>query len=148
MNYQGSYRKLVHNAEAALLAAIEIYSKPHFSYRDECFVILLLNAWELCLKALLSKNKTSIFYRKKRNEPYRTLSLADALSRSSKHFPKSLPLLPVQRNLELLRTYRDNAVHFYNAVGFGSVIYTLAQTSIINFKDLLRVSSLLSFGPI
>jgi hypothetical protein len=38
----------------------------------------------------------------------------------------------------LLGTYRDNAVHFYNAPHFGSVIYALAQTSIVNLRDLLR----------
>ncbi len=43
----------------------------------------------------------------------------------------------MRRNLELLSTYRDNAVHFYNAKGFGSLIYALAQTSIVNFKDLV-----------
>jgi hypothetical protein len=53
MNYRGSSRHLVKNAKSALLAAIEIYNKPGFQYRDECFVILLLNAWELFLKALL-----------------------------------------------------------------------------------------------
>jgi hypothetical protein len=40
--------------------------------------------------------------------------------------------------LELLSTYRDNAVHFYNAEGFGSVLYNLAQTSIVNLKDVLK----------
>ena len=46
MNYQGSYRKLLENSKAALMAAIEVYNKAAFSYRDECAVILLLNAWE------------------------------------------------------------------------------------------------------
>ena len=41
------YRKLMANGKAALLAAIEIYNNPRIDYRDECFVILLLNNWEL-----------------------------------------------------------------------------------------------------
>lgn len=53
MNLRGSYRGLRSNSEAAMLAAIEIYNKPQFSYRDECFTILLVNAWELLLKATL-----------------------------------------------------------------------------------------------
>ncbi|MEJ2314788.1 MAG: DUF3644 domain-containing protein [Nitrospirota bacterium] len=137
MNYRGSYRKLLDNAKAAMVAAIEIYNKPIFKYRDECFIILLLNAWELALKALLSKNGQSIFYPKKRNQPYRTLSWKDALTKSEVLFPKSIPSLPVRRNLELLSTYRDNAVHFYNEKGFGILVCALAQTSIIIFKDLL-----------
>ncbi|WP_230851072.1 DUF3644 domain-containing protein, partial [Ralstonia solanacearum] len=37
--------------EAALTAAIEIYNKPSFPYREESFAILAINAWELLLKA-------------------------------------------------------------------------------------------------
>jgi hypothetical protein len=140
MNYSGSYRKLLGNAKAAMIGAIEIYNKPAFQYRDECFVILLLNAWELALKALLSKNGKSIFYPKKRGAPYRTLSLRDALGRTGPLLPKALPELPVRRNIELLSTYRDNAVHFYNQPDFGIVICALAQTSIKNFRDLLSAA--------
>ena len=64
MNLRGSYRALLSNSRAAMLAAIEIYNKPLFTYRDECFAILLINAWELLLKAILSKNKQKIFYPK------------------------------------------------------------------------------------
>ena len=140
MNYRGSYRKLLGNSKSAMMAAIEIYNKPLFDYRDECTVILLLNSWELLLKALLSKNKTSIYYAKRRNQPYRTLSLQDAFSKGIPHFPRNFPHLAVQRNLELLGTYRDNAVHFYNNQDFGIVLYALSQTAIINYRDLLKGS--------
>jgi len=140
MNYRGSYRKLLENSKAAMMAAIEIYNKPSFQYRDECVVILLLNAWELLLKALLSKNKKSIFYAKRRKQPYRTLSWQDALTNTKGFFPEDITSLPIQRNLELLGTYRDNAVHFYNAESFGVVLYALAQTCIKNFRDLLEKS--------
>jgi hypothetical protein len=140
MNYRGSYRKLLENSKAAMIAAIEIYNKPLFQYRDECVVILLLNAWELVLKALLSKNNKSIFYTKKRKQPYRTLSWQDAVSKAKGYFPKNITPLPIQRNLELLGTYRDNAVHFYNAKSFGVVLYALSQTCIKNFRDLLETA--------
>jgi hypothetical protein len=140
MNYRCSYRRLLGNGKAALLAAIEIYNKTRIDYRDECFVILLLNAWELILKALLSKNKRSVFYPKRRNEPYRTYSLADAFRKAEPLIPTKLTIEALRFNLELLSTYRDNAVHFYNARQFGSVIYALAQTSIVNLSDLLSDS--------
>lgn len=120
-----------------MLAALEVYNKPRITYRDECFVILLLNAWELVLKALLSRNGKSIFYPKRRGEAYRTLSWRDALIKADTFFPKDLPSLAIRRNLDLLGTYRDNSVHFYNAKGFGTIIYALAQTSIVNFNDLV-----------
>lgn len=138
MNLQGSYKALRNNAKAAILAAIEIYNKPQIEYRDECFTILLVNAWELLLKAILSKNKHHIYYAKKRNEPYRTLSIQDALLQSKNYFPNHIAYKPVALNIDMLVTYRNNAIHFYNQQGFSTIIYGLAQTSIINFKDLMH----------
>lgn len=128
---------------------IEIYNKPRFEYRDECFVILLINAWELLLKGLLSKHSQSIYYKKKRRQPYRTLSWNDALTRleTRKLWPDTAPpLLAVRRNLELLTVYRDNAVHYYNERNFGVLIYSLAQTSIVNYRDLMSVGFGQSLG--
>lgn len=160
MNLKGSYRALLNNSKAAMLAAIEIYNKPQIEYRDECFTILLVNSWELLLKAILSKNKQRIFYPKNRNEPYRTLSVKDALLKSKQFFPADISYEPVAQNINMLVTYRNNAIHFYNQKGFGVIIYGLAQTSIINFRDLMSsifnldiademsISLLpLSFGP-
>jgi hypothetical protein len=76
MNPFGSYRALLANAMSALAAAVEIYNKPRIPYRDECTVILLVNAWELLLKAILSRKRVRIYYRKRRNQPYRTYSLS------------------------------------------------------------------------
>src|ERR1700712_4338566 len=48
---------MTHSAELAAksvqaaVAAIEIYNKPNFSYREEAFALLMSNAWELLLKA-------------------------------------------------------------------------------------------------
>jgi hypothetical protein len=101
MNLKGSYRALRNNSKAAMLAAIEIYNKPQISYRDECFTILLVNAWELLVKAILSKNKQRIFYPKKQGEPYRTFSFRDALSKVPNFFPNSIPYEPVCQNILL-----------------------------------------------
>jgi hypothetical protein len=38
-------------AIAATIAAIEIYTKPDFRYREEAFAVLAINGWELLLKA-------------------------------------------------------------------------------------------------
>src|SRR5689334_10407400 len=49
---------LVDKAVDACLAAMEIYNKPDFRYREEAFSILMLNAWELLLKArVIQENK-------------------------------------------------------------------------------------------
>lgn len=138
MNTFGSYRALLGNAIAAVSAAVEVYNKPRMDYRVECFIILLVNGWELMLKALLSKNRKRIYYKKKRGEPYRTLSIADALTRSERLFPADVPFKPTAENLRLLIGYRDSAIHFYNRPGFESLIYALAQTSIVNYRDVVH----------
>lgn len=95
MNYYGSYRALFKNSVAAMLAAIEIYNKPQITYRDECFSILLVNAWELLAKAILSKNRLRIYYPKQRDQSYRTFSLSDALRKAQPFFPPEIPYEPV-----------------------------------------------------
>jgi hypothetical protein len=137
VNLRGSYRALRSNSEAAMLAAIEIYNKPQISYRDECFTILLINSWELLLKAVLSKNKQRIYYPKKRGYPYRTFSILDALEKTRSYFSSAIQFEPIRQNITLLLTYRDNSIHFYNQLGFGVIIFGLAQTSIINYRDLM-----------
>lgn len=137
MNVFGSYRTLLGNATSSMLAAIEIYNKPQFNYRSECFVILLLNAWELTFKAILSKNKIRIFEPKVRGKPYHTISLYTAMEKSKKYFPNEIPFQAVSENISRLVDYRNNAVHFYNEPGFESVIYGLSQTSIVNFRDIV-----------
>ena len=137
MNLFGSYRALLGNSISALSAAIEIYNKPKFNYRDECFVILLINAWELLLKAILSKTRMRIFYKKKYNSPYRTLSINDALKKCEPYFPGSINYKATANNLELLIEYRDNCIHYYNDCGLSVVIYALAQTCIVNYRDLV-----------
>jgi len=133
-----SYRRLRDSSTSALVAAVEVYNKPAMLYREESFVILLVNAWELLLKAILRKNRKNIFYRKRRNEPYRSFSIGDAAQKCMEAhvFPGGFASRAALSNLELLVAYRDNAVHFYNHKGFRVLIYGLAQTSVKNFVDL------------
>jgi hypothetical protein len=44
-------KELAEKSVQAALAAIEVYNKPSFSYREEVFSLLMANAWELLLKA-------------------------------------------------------------------------------------------------
>src|SRR5262245_4525618 len=44
-------KALAEKSVQAAVAAIEIYNKPRFSYREEAFALLMTNAWELLLKA-------------------------------------------------------------------------------------------------
>ena len=112
----------------AAKAAIELYNKPEFPYRNESFSILMINAWELLLKAKKLKenhNKmTSIYvkekikskkgtitnrerYRKNRTGNFSTLSITDLIK--TEISDKNLIA-----NLSLLLEIRDNAIHCFN----------------------------------
>lgn len=112
-----SSRRLVANSLSAMLAAIEVYNKPRMEYRDEVTVLLVVNAWELALKAALKRASKRIFYKKQRNEPYRTLSIEDALKQVVNHklFPAGIDGQALSVNVRALIEYRNRTTHLYAA---------------------------------
>lgn len=104
----------------AALAAIEIYNKPDFKYREETFSILMINAWESLLKAKILQNELEhmeVLYIMDKNNPggfiqsrsgnYKTITIGDAI--------KKVDLdLTLKNNLFILIELRDNAIHFRN----------------------------------
>lgn len=134
-----SIKRLVDNSLAAMLAAVEVYNKPQMTYRDEVTVMLIVNAWELALKATLRQKNRSIFYPKKRGERYRSIAIDDALGRvtASKLWPADIDGPAVVANVKALTEYRDRAIHLYNAQGLGAVIYPFLQQNILNYRDFM-----------
>jgi hypothetical protein len=102
MNLRGSYRALRDNSKSAMIASIEIYNKPNFQYRDETFIILFLNSWELLFKAIISKNKKSIYYKKEKGKPYKTYSLNESMKKSKDLFSDEISLEAVSTNINIL----------------------------------------------
>jgi hypothetical protein len=126
--------RLLRNAEAALISAIEIYNKPAFAYREETFAILALNAWELLLKAKLLELKdndphclyvyfnkelspgrlsTKLYVKRNRTGNKTTIGLDACVAQLER---ERIPVPePVKKNLVALTEIRDNAIHFINA---------------------------------
>lgn len=148
--------RLLQNAEAALISAIEIYNKPTFAYREETFAILALNAWELLLKAKLMElhgnnprclyvyynaktktGKTSKKLRVKRNRTGNIMTIAldgclSALEKKGVTVPG-----PAKTNLEALTEIRDNAVHYINASPqLSKQVLEIGTASLRNFIEL------------
>jgi hypothetical protein len=60
-----AYQALVDKSRAACIAAVETYNRPSAHYREENFAILMINAWELLLKARIvreNRGKLSSVY--------------------------------------------------------------------------------------
>lgn len=144
-------------AEAALIAAIEIYNKPDFAYREETFAILGINAWELLLKAKVlaeSKNRPQALWvyefrqkadgsQTKRRFPRRnragnphTIGLGHAITLLEGNAKTKLPN-EVRGNLEALTEIRDNAVHFVNArFELAKTVLEIGTACVKNFVAL------------
>lgn len=118
-----------------MVAAIEIFNKPQFAYRDETFAILALNAWELLLKAkVIADNKNDeraifvyeprttasgatskkLYLRRSRSGNPQTIGLGRAIVKLDANASSRLPS-EVKGNLDALIEIRDNAVHYFNA---------------------------------
>jgi len=86
------YEHLLENSIHAMLSAIEIYNKPDFKYRGQVFSILLVNSWELLLKAkILNDNNDQIesiyvtlpndSYKKNRTGNFLTIEIFSAIKK-------------------------------------------------------------------
>jgi hypothetical protein len=112
----------------AAVAAIEIYNKPSFSYREEAFCLLMTNAWELLLKAKwlaehgeaieslydMVKDKNKI-QKPKENRSGNPISVGLTYLASAMVGDKKLGLeKAAEENLHALIEIRDNAAHLIN----------------------------------
>ena len=133
--------KLLDSSVAAALSAIEIYNKPDFKYREEIFSILIINAWELLLKAKIvadSKERLESIYvfredgrlkMNRANTPL-TLDLNSAL--------KAVRVSDViTENLLALVSIRDSAVHLYATESLNYLVYTLGAAALQNYQKFV-----------
>lgn len=130
---------LLDSSEAALFAGIEIHNKPHIAYRYPTSVILIINAWELVLKAYVYKyiGRKKIYENGKEGH---TISFTKALILTRDHINtgkqnKSFPA--VYENLMLLNDYRSANVHFYEN-SLDPVVFMLISKAVLNYDDFVK----------
>lgn len=147
-------KALIEKSIAACIAAIEIYNKPNFQYREETFSILMLNAWELLLKArIIQHNQGDIRsieereYRNKKDGSKKkysqrklnrsgnpmTIQLERAINLVLSYSDNTLDNA-CRENLRLLQEIRDNSVHFINlSPGLSTRILEVGSAALRNF---------------
>ncbi len=153
------HTKFVDKAEAALVAAVEVYNKPSFQYREETFAILAINAWELLLKARLLKDanntlkairvyesrktkagkpsKKQYLKRNRAGTPL-TISLVACITRLDKQSDARLHP-EIKANLAALTAVRDGATHYINASPvLTKHVHEVAAATVKNFILLAR----------
>ena len=130
---------LLNSSIAALFAGIEIHNKPNIPYRYPTTIILIINAWELVLKAYVYKyiSKKNIYENKKGGH---TISFTKALALTRDHINAKNDYLPFKsstENLFLLNEYRCLNVHFYEP-DLDPVIFMLLSKAIMNYDEFVK----------
>ncbi len=141
-------------AVKACLAAITVYNNPNLQYREESFAILMINAWELLLKARILKNKngdlrsiqrmerTSVddFNGGNQEAPRKTKSgnmMTIGLNKGTeivRHYVVDGINSTCIANLKLLQEIRDNAIHFTNEDNsINHKVYEIGSAALQNF---------------
>jgi hypothetical protein len=145
-------KELLDRAVAATVAAIEIYNKPDFLYREEAFAVLAINGWELLLKAKWLAdhgNKVSSLYAmeaRTKKDGTKSHKLKIKPTRSGNPFTHSLDFLAKKlveskafdehawANIQALLEMRDSSIHFYNRSGaFPVRLQEIGTASLKNF---------------
>lgn len=147
-------KQLLDRAVLAMVAAIEIYNKPGFPYRNESFTILAINGWELLLKAkwleLHGNKKQNLYIYENRvtRSGKRSTKKYIKKTRSDAPFTHELGYLAKQlvnkkildsaasQNIEIMLEFRDCATHFYNeSPTFGTRLYEIGAACVKNFVN-------------
>jgi EC042_2821-lke REase/Protein of unknown function (DUF3644) len=127
---------LIKNSIAAYFATIEIHNKPNISYRYETVTLLMMNAWELALKAYVKKyiKNRSIFI-----EKGYTISVDNALDYVNEHRNsiKSNSFTAIKKNIEEIEAYRNGITHFY-CEQLEPYIFMLIARSALNYVDFMK----------
>lgn len=152
-------RSVFEKSVSAMMAAIELYNKPDFFYREECFSILAVNAWELILKArilqLSSNSLNSIAqyeisqtksgkqskYKKRiknRSGNAQTIGIFKAYDLLTSDYSEPMNE-SIRRNIEALVEIRDNSVHLINkGLDLEKKILEIGTASLNNFIKISR----------
>lgn len=153
------HKSFVDKSIGAALSAIEVYNKPDFKYREETFSILMINSWELLLKAKIIKenkgNLKSIYamVNKIGKKGNKLSTLTPDLNRSDN--PKTIGLTKclniceqspiglnsvVKENVFLLMEIRDTAIHFQHSdLYLSKKVFEIGTASLKNYLTLITV---------
>lgn len=130
-------KQLLDASVAALFAGIEIHNKPHISYRYPSCVILIINAWELALKAFVYKHieKKKIY---EGTKGY-TISFTKAADIVRIHLNtiKANSFEAVFNNLMLLNEYRCKDVHFVGQK-LDALMFMLISKAVLNYDNFIK----------
>ncbi len=152
-------RAMLEKSVSAMIAAIEIYNKPDFKYREETFSVLCINSWELLIKAkvlqLASNQVSSLYIKERRTKKDGAKSAKLYIKTNRSGNPMSVSMYEayrivvedygvkinaaVKENLETLVEIRDNSIHFMNDdLNLALKIQEIGTAALQNYLHLVQ----------
>jgi len=129
---------LLDSSMAALFAGIEIHNKPHIAFRYPTATTLIINAWELALKAYVYKyiGKKRIYERDGKH----TINISKALILTRDHIntqENNKKFQAVYDNLDRLNDYRNSNVHYVDDK-LNPIIFMLMSKAVLNYDAFVK----------
>jgi len=119
------FDSLVERSLDSFTLALEIYNRPSLKNKVEAFSIMIINSWELLLKAQIIEEKSyqDIFYKNGKS-----LTISDAVKAI---FDSECP---IKKNLELIISLRDQATHLL-IKELQPNLSELFQANVLNYQN-------------
>ena len=123
---------LIENSKSAIIGCVELHNKPVFRFRYEVCTILVINGWELLLKAYIAENHSEIKLIRKdgTSKPFEEC-VAFVSSQLGKEFRAE------EENINKLYEFRCHIIHFYKD-HIGTILYSLLHKSIVFYNSFLQ----------
>lgn len=123
---------LVENSKSAMIAAIEVHNKPVFPYRYEITTVLVINAWELILKAFIISNYPDVVVIK---DDGTTKPFEECVRFVSGKLGNDFNV--IQESIDKIYEYRCNCIHFYSG-DLEVIIFSLLRPNVIFYASFLN----------
>ncbi len=130
---------LLDSSQAALFAGIEIHNKPHIAYRYPTATILIINAWELALKAYVYKyvGKKELYDDRNREHTKGFLKILAIAKDRINGQEKNKKFQAVYDNLISLNDYRNSNIHFIEKK-IDPIIFMLLSKAVLNYDVFVK----------
>lgn len=141
---------------ACTVSAIEIYNKPDFKYREETFSILMINAWELLLKAKKIKdahNNIRVIYAKEnipKKHGGKSKRWKYKMNKKGYYITQGIEKLLMDfsndsnidkrclENIELLNNIRNSAIHLINKDSeLCNIVFEIGSANLKNYIEFI-----------
>ena len=131
-NPMGKALKLIKNSINAALLAVEIYNKPRSTFRTECFISMMNNAWTKLFHAYIGLNEGDIYYYPQKGKIRKTWDLTKCINHTN------ILKESVKANIKLFIGLRNEIEHgLVDEIAIDVSLFGECQSLLYNYEGFL-----------